>query len=337
MTQNDLLGVCIPTYKRPEQLERTVRSVIRSGREHGIPIYITDDSCDGTNDNVISKLQQEYSFIHHVRNPNNLGIDGNIRRCAEVCTSRYAWILGEDDRLVSGAVSTMLACLEKTGSSFPYYYVNYVSVDEDVSFVLHERSLQLDGDNAMPTAEFYARHAWSMGFLGACVVDAERWRSTSPEPYLGTWYAHVGVIMEMCREGEVYLVAEPLVLNRCGTPRTFTWTGSAFDVLGGWKKLADMLEPQFGKETCNASVASYQAAHGTNSVKLLCYLRADGAFGFSKLRTVFEQRQPGLVYRIGAILAAAAPPFIFKMIRWMIMSARRKSARRIKDPGDAGA
>ena len=72
-------------------------------------------SLDDTNAAALEALQAEYPFLRVFRNERNLGIDGNILHAVDVNTCRHAWLLGEDDRLVPGAVARVLGVLEKEG------------------------------------------------------------------------------------------------------------------------------------------------------------------------------------------------------------------------------
>ena len=47
MSFNQRLGICIPTYKRPDQLWLCVQSVIAAAAPYDVPICIADDSADG--------------------------------------------------------------------------------------------------------------------------------------------------------------------------------------------------------------------------------------------------------------------------------------------------
>src|SRR5579862_8549592 len=105
---NQTLAVCIPTYKRPDQLQQCVRSVIAAAAPYCVPIVIVDDSTDDTNRQVIADLQAQYEYIATERNTSNQGIDRNIVRSVDLCPCEYAWILGEDDRMLPGAIRTVL-------------------------------------------------------------------------------------------------------------------------------------------------------------------------------------------------------------------------------------
>jgi glycosyltransferase involved in cell wall biosynthesis len=327
MTTNTLLGVCIPTYRRPDQLRACLRSIVRAAAPHGVAIHVADDSTDDTNVAVIDELRSEYPGIVHHRNAVNLGIDRNIIHAVDVCDARYAWILGEDDRMTPEAISTVVDLLSSSAPAF--VYVNYTSVDESLALVLNERSLPLDQDQELHASEFLATAAWSMGFIGACVVRKDLWSAVRPETYVGTYYAHVGTIMESVRGRRVHLVAEPLVLNRCGTARAFTWTGSTFDVLHGWDRMIDLLRGSYPQAACDAASASFRRAHGIGSVRFFCYLRADRALTPEAHARFIRQGPYSPGARRASWVIARTPPVLFRLARSLLFAARGLRNRRI--------
>jgi glycosyltransferase involved in cell wall biosynthesis len=320
VTPDPILGICIPAYKRPDQLLASVQSIIRSAGELTIPVFISDDSTDDTNVATIEQLRALYPHIIHFRNQENLGIDRNILRSADVCSCRYAWLLGEDDRLLPGAVSSILDILKREEPRF--IYVNYRSVDASMKIVLKDRSLPLMQDDKMEASAFLAKDAWSIGFIGSCVVRTEYWRDIKPDRYIGTYFAHVGRIMAYLKGRSLSRIAEPLVLNRCGSPGTFSWTDSTFEVVSGWKRLMNELEPLYGAKVCQDSVQSFERAHGLNSLYFLAYLRADSAFNSDVFRRMIRSSQKSDGYKIGARVIALMPPILFQGVRFLLNQVR---------------
>lgn len=320
MTPDPILGICIPTYQRPDHLLACVQSIIRSAGKLTIPVFISDDSTDDTNVATIGQLRALYPHIIHFRNPENLGIDRNILRSVDICTCRYAWLLGEDDRLLPGAVSSVVDVLKREDP--PFLYVNYRSVDASMKIVLKDRSLPLMQDDRIESSEFLARDAWSMGFIGSCVVRTEYWRDIKPDRYIGTYFAHVGRIMEYLKGQSLFRIAEPLVLNRCGSPGTFSWTDSTFEVISGWKRLMNELEPLYKAKVCQDSVQSFERAHGLNSLYFLAYLRADSVFNRDLFRRMIRPSQKSDGYKIGAWAIALTPPILFQAIRFLLNQVR---------------
>jgi len=329
MTFNTKLGICIPTYKRPDQLRACVQSIIRSGRAHQIPIFISDDSTDNTNVAVIQELQSDYPHIIHNRNAQNLGIDRNILKSVDICTCQYTWLMGEDDRMIPAAIPTVLAVLEKTGADLPFIYVNYASVDETLKVVLHEQSLPLKQDQRETAEMFFETQAWSIGFIGACIVNHRLWETSHRELYLGSYFAHVGMIIEFLKDRELYMIATPLVLNRCGTARIFTWSHTAFEVMYGWSRMTKALEPLYGVKACENASNAMDAAHGTGTMLWYGYLRADGAFSLTAFNKHVRPASHSHFHKLGAWTIAITPPQVFQTVRWVLTHFRRHTCRNI--------
>lgn len=323
------LGICIPTYKRPDQLECCVQSIIRSIGARRIPIYISDDSTDDTNTAVIAKLQAIYPHIIHDRNPRNLGIDRNILKSVDICTCQYAWMIGEDDRMVPEAIDTVISVLANTKEELPFIYANYASVDETLTLVLHEQSLPLKHDTLMPVEEFFETDAWSIGFIGACVINRRLWGTANRTPYLDSYFAHVGMILEYLKGRSLHLIAKPIVLNRCGTARIFTWTHSAFEVMYGWSRMTQALAPIYGVDACEASNDSMDDAHGTGTMLWYGYLRADHAYSLKAYHKHVHWDHHSRLHKFGAWLIAVTPPQVFQLVRWVLTHIRRKTCRSI--------
>ena len=238
----------------------------------------------------------------------------------DICSCRYAWLLGEDDRLLPGAVSSVLDVLKREDP--PFLYVNYKSVDASMKIVLKDRSLPLMRDDTMGSSEFLARDAWSIGFIGSCVVRTQYWRTIKPDRYIGTYFAHVGRIMEYLTERSLFRIAEPLVLNRCGSPGTFSWTESTFEVISGWKRLMKELDPLYGEKVCQESIQSFERAHGLNSLYFLAYLRADSIFNRGVFKRIILPSQRSIGYKMGAGTIAVIPSLLFKTLRFLLNQCR---------------
>lgn len=327
------LGICIPTYKRPDQLEACVRSIIASAGPHAIPIFISDDSTDDTNVAVIERLKAVYPHIVHDRNAANLGIDRNILKSVDLCTCSYAWLMGEDDRMLPEGIATVLGVIGDPPRDLPFIYVNYTSVDETLTIVLHERSLKLDADGTLTAQAFFPEHAWSIGFIGGCVINRRLWDTVDRTPYIGTYFAHAGMILEYLKDRSLHLIAKPLVLNRCGTARIFTWTHSAFEVMYGWSRMTKLLEPLYGQESCIRSNTAMDRAHGTGTMLWYGYLRADHAYTLAIYRRHVHPASHSVMHKLGAFLIAIAPAQLFQLARWGLTHFRRRTRRTMSGYG----
>jgi glycosyltransferase involved in cell wall biosynthesis len=324
---NRRLGVCIPTYKRPDQLRRCVESIIAAAAPFDVPIFITDNAADDTNRAVIAELRARYPHIVYALNEENVGIDRNVQRCINLCDCDYAWGIGDDDRMLPGAVGAVLEALERDSPAF--LCVNYSYVDEDVAVVLREKLLPLEADRDEDAAAFFREDAWAIGFLGSCVVNKALWRAVSPAPYLDTYFAHVGVILESVAGRRVSLLAEPQVLNRVGGAEVFTWSGDAYGVFQGFPAVARRLAPVYGAEAAEEAAATFVRRHGLDTLRFMLARRGDRAYNLDVYRRFVRDSRRGRLHKMAAYLVATIPPAPARALRVLFSLMRRRSSQKV--------
>lgn len=316
------LGVCIPTFKRPDQLRWCLESVLVACRPFHASITVADDSCDDTNLAVRDWLLQTYPHAKWIANSSNLGIDGNILNVVDHCPSEYAWLLGEDDRMQPNAIKVAIQVLERCQSPAPFIFANYASVDSDIQRYLKDRALPFESDIVLDWGTFSERYAWAMGFIGGCLICTEAWHACRTERYTGTYFAHSAHILEMIIDHDVPIIAESLVLNRCGDPRLFTWTGNFFHVLSGWSRMVELLPQDYDSSRRRRCVEAFEQAHGIGTLVFLCYARAEGAYNSSMYLRHVKPRQQGWLHNSMARVIGVIPPIVFQLLRMALARVR---------------
>ena len=128
--------------------------------------------------------------------------------------------------------------------------------------------------------------------------------------------------MEYLKGQSLFRIAEPLVLNRCGSPGTFSWTDSTFEVISGWKRLMKELEPLYKAKVCQDSVQSFERAHGLNSLYFLAYLRADSVFNRDVFKCMIRSSEKSIAYKLCSWIIALTPPILFQGMRFLLNQAR---------------
>lgn len=328
---NKKLGVCIPAYQRPEQLERCLLSVIESAHPFNVPIFIADDAPNSPNRLVVTRLQQHYPLLFYSPNLSRLGLDRNILHAANLCPCEYVWLLGEDDRMEPTGIANVLDVLSKA-TNLPFLVVNYRYVDPTVETVLCEKVLPLKRDTAMEAPTFFRQYGWTIGFIGSCVLRTELFRKVDPERYIGTYYAHVGVIMEMLVGKTLFVLAEPVVRNRVGSAEVFSWSDRYWEVFRGWNELTDRLKPLYGPEVCRDSCTSFCKAMGIGTLRFLCARRAERLYNIKYFikEPLIRSHWKGLK-RVAAFSIALTPPLIFCFGRYLWNRRRKRHGRPIQD------
>ena len=276
------LGICIPTYKRPDFLRRCVLSVLESEGDCRVRIFISDDSMDETNSAVYAELQALTDAIVVHRNTANLGIDDNIQRAVDLCDCDYAWIVGEDDYFLPGAVKRLHTLLQ--GANELFVFANYGYVGDEEGRLLGQ-ALQ-DLPERMPSVKFVAHHLWAVGFIGSCIVNRRSWSCTSSAPYKNSYYTHVGRICELLSKWQdsVLIVGEPCIANRVEGTETFTWKYDSYGVYFGFKAMCEEVAIQC-PPLRNAALQAAQVMaerYGWLTLRLAMRLRSEKGYDLTQ-------------------------------------------------------
>ena len=83
-------------------------------------------------------------------------------------------------------------------------------------------------------------------------------------------------------------------------------------MLGGWSRLMERLAALYGTETCRESLRHFERAHGLNTFKFLCYLRAGGALNPDVYRRHIKNGPHGRLYKLAARCIAVTSPRVFQ-------------------------
>lgn len=279
------LGICIPTYKRPEFLRRCVLSAIASAEGRPLHVFIADDSVADTNFNVLSELTAAYPFVSVHRNPKNLGIDANIQQVVDLCVCDYAWLIGEDDEYLPGAVAAMYDFLQDRDDPFVFSAYQYVS--EDHSRILGTVQSASGEVSLIPIDSFIERQLWSIGFIGAVVIHRGAWGCTQAKPYLGTYFTHVGRILDM-----IAMCATVPTRNRCAVANraqgddTFTWKKDSFGVFLGFERMCEAaaIRNSVIARSVHCAAVNYRNKFAYFSIKTTFRLRSEGALDLRQFR-----------------------------------------------------
>jgi len=118
-----LLTLAIPTYNRSRYL-RELLSVLHDQvvSESQVELIISDNASPDDTPSVIAEFQQRGLPVRYLRNPENIGADGNFLQCFEQARGKYFWLFGDDDILRQGALRLLVERL--AAHTYDLVYVN---------------------------------------------------------------------------------------------------------------------------------------------------------------------------------------------------------------------
>lgn len=314
-----LLTIAIPTYQRPRFLEKLLAELLRQIDREGpaaIEVLILDDSDGVENAAVIEALRRKPAAdcLRYEVNSSNLGIDENIRACILQSRGDFVWLLGEDDLPVPSALARVLEVL--TDDPPDFVFVNYWYCDGEHRRRMREPVVEDHGRAAiLAFDEFVAESIWAIGFIGACIVRRRTWCETRHERFRGSYYSHVGGIIDGNLGKDMCLISEPLVLNRAEDVDTFTWSSSTFDV---YHSFYSVLETSRLREHPGLLDTACRCARRLFAVDRLAWLaakRADGVYDRSVFDVYYRSRKRNAIWKLLAGLLAVAPVAPLRMLR----------------------
>lgn len=104
------LTIAIPTYNRPEQIQKQVRRILPQLSDD-IVLNIYDNHSQKPVTELFSEEEKKYFNI--IRNSVNIGADANIARCFEFCETEWLWTLSDDDLVTLDAVAIIRHLIEE--------------------------------------------------------------------------------------------------------------------------------------------------------------------------------------------------------------------------------
>jgi glycosyltransferase involved in cell wall biosynthesis len=113
-----LLSVCIPTYGRPQLLERALRSVVENGTGTAgkVEVLVSDNSPQLNEQLARRWLGTWPGRTLYLPNHDDIGAIPNFNQCIDRATGRFILLLHDDDLLLPGALETLTAAIERADS-----------------------------------------------------------------------------------------------------------------------------------------------------------------------------------------------------------------------------
>jgi FkbM family methyltransferase len=120
-----LLSVCISTYNRAKWLALNLHNLanLLPNPSEEIEIVVCDNTSTDDTQEVVKPYLPRTDFRYY-RNPENVGMLGNLRVTAHHARGQYIWILGDDDLVRPGGIENVLQAIRKK-PGLALVYLNY--------------------------------------------------------------------------------------------------------------------------------------------------------------------------------------------------------------------
>jgi abequosyltransferase len=192
--QRKLLTIAIPTYNRPDDLDRSLSSVLPQVKkfEQYVEFLISDNASTKDNASVVRKYQQLGYNINYIIQEKNLGMDGNFTFIYDYASTKYVWMLSDDDLLIDNGVEIIIDFLSASKEIGVLYLGNiwYDVSDPNVdveALMPKERPNIIVYDNPL---EYLEKVNYWVTFLSANIVNKDLLKGkVDTEVFQGTFLA----------------------------------------------------------------------------------------------------------------------------------------------------
>lgn len=218
-----ILSICIPTYNRAQLLRECLESIAVSRRVDEIAVTISDNaSTDDTSDVVDGFRGRLPALIYH-RGDSLIDAHLNFRCAAELASTPFVWIFGDDDQLQPAAIESVLLALESGAEAL---VLNAAVFDKDMRQAIKSRLLPINSDVTFDDRNrLLAQLGVYPGWISSVVLPRDPFLSIPLPAYMefardgGCFIYASYAVFRNC--GNVKLLASPLIRNRGSVPLEF--------------------------------------------------------------------------------------------------------------------
>lgn len=185
-----LLTIAIPTYNRSKILNESLGVLLPQICIYGdnLELVISDNASNDNTQEVISKYKnkfKEIKFVVYLQEVNT-GFFGNFKKCRELSSGKYFWLLSDNERLHSNIFQHILDFIKINAETGVFYLNNVSNRHRPSSFPKCENSSL---ENLIDSKEFYKLTLISsVIFLNFKAYDNEVYKDYPENIFLGFFY-----------------------------------------------------------------------------------------------------------------------------------------------------
>jgi len=115
-SRNRLLSICVPTFNRTNELDRQLSWLAEEicGFEAECEVIISDNCSEDNTQEIVDKWRSHFATVSFQsnRNSENIGWMRNFTYLLNASSSRYTWMIGDDDPIKPGTLAFVVNTLK---------------------------------------------------------------------------------------------------------------------------------------------------------------------------------------------------------------------------------
>ena len=182
MQTQKILTIAIPTYNRAPFLQQNIASLLPQikGIEDKIELLISDNCSTDNTKQVVEEFIAQGAPITYSCNEDNLGMDGNFVACFKKATSKYVWLLGDDDILLDGILLHIISLIE--GNDYGLIHLTTSNYSDNCDVLTNK-------------ADFMNNVSYWITFISSNIVQTKYVQQIDFDKYMGTYFTLIPVYL----------------------------------------------------------------------------------------------------------------------------------------------
>lgn len=309
---NDKLAICIPTYNRATILRDALNHLIPIASQFNVAIYVSDNASTDDTPSILENSHSQYPFVFHHRNAENIGMDSNFAMALNLSPAKYAWLLGDDDRIHPEALVEVLTRIESSNDDL--LLLNGGSPERSKGRVSGQASrIYEDVDELLRTL------GWHATWISGLVISKQIIRQMNFQKYIGSYFSHFGSLFDaLAQQTKVRIYWHDRSSFFPSSSAEFSWAPRVLEIFSDkWVRVVDSLPQSYSEVSKQTCIRAHSLHTGLFSVKGLLNLRAQGAISQQKI----------IAHSHSLRLSSQTPLFLAQLIGvvpvWLLRSPRR--------------
>lgn len=217
-----VLNISIPTFNRPDYLQRCLLSIraailnLNIEDRSLVSVYISDNSSSDSSLHVVKSSMFKELNIKYRRNFENIGSDRNIACCYLYESSKFVMILGDDDFLSKNSLRTLIPLLKRGEYSIYFLRAYGLTGDERESRDDRVRSMRVFNS----IKEVVLERNIDLAFISNMIFRRCDYTEVEVESGIGTNLVQLNLVLKLlrlCRGNSLSIDADLIMSTRNNT------------------------------------------------------------------------------------------------------------------------
>ena len=273
---NELLAICIPTYNRVSHLRECVEKLIPQLSQYNNPIYISDNNSDDATTSVVEELQNMYPFIFYSKNAQNMGPDYNFIHVLKMAPTKYAWLLGDDDRIGEGVIDHIMSELTNT-NEYDAMVVNGGLLNGEIEGRVIGLPSKIYDDKNLLLSEL----GWHMTWMSCLIFNRRIFEEDAYERYYNTNFLQFAIMFDFFATRKICVswISEGCIYG--ASTEKAAWSSQVFKIfVKRWHDVVQCL-PAYQQDAKNKCIISHDEKTNLFSLYQLIIMREENYYNFA--------------------------------------------------------